>query len=92
MSDSYEDKVDHQMFEIRFKATNQEGNKVWMELMGTPEWAEYDTIDSLHRYGDWDMARSAVADELCRLSKRRSALYQWLSKKAFLIATAQGLL
>lgn len=74
---SYEDKenaVTHQMFDLRFKAADEVANKVWLNIIATPEWEEYDALDDLMRWGKWDMHAPTVTPALREVTRRHARL------------------
>jgi hypothetical protein len=53
---SFEDKETHQMFEMRFKATNAEANAVFLELIESESYAIWDELDSIIKYSRWNVS------------------------------------
>lgn len=80
----FEDKVDHQMFDIRFKATNAEANELWIEIISSPEWLEYDALDDTMRWGLWTMHKqNLIGQPLTVVTNRHAKLRQVLTRKVW---------
>jgi hypothetical protein len=78
MSD-FDDKEHHQIVEIRFKATNAEANAIWLRVVNSPEWQEYDALDDCLRYGHWQIHLEGVTEVMRRAADRKVALRAKLS-------------
>lgn len=88
---SYEDQENHQLFDVRFKATNEQANDVWIFLSCTQEWREYESINIRLNYGNWHMTSAICRDEMCRLADRAAKLRSDLSIQVRKLAQAKGL-
>jgi hypothetical protein len=85
------ERENHQIFDVRFKATNAEANDVWILLNCTKEWREYDYLDSLLRYGRFDLTNDNTRVEMVKVAKRHTELRSNLSQQVRDIARAKGI-
>lgn len=92
---SYEDQENHQIFDVRFKATNAQANDIWILLSCTKDWREYDQLDSQLRYGNWNLqpapSQERVFITLRDITARHTQLRSELSQHVRRLAQEKGL-
>lgn len=90
------ERENHLIMDVRFLATNEEANDVWIKLSCTEEWREFDALDSQLRYGNWNLQPAPSDYEpifalLMRITKRHTELRSICSQKVRSIARAKEL-
>lgn len=50
---AYDEPEDWKLYDLCYKATKEQANTIWMELVATKEWQEFETTDNELRYGHW---------------------------------------
>jgi predicted glycoside hydrolase/deacetylase ChbG (UPF0249 family) len=93
------ERENHQIFEIRFLATNEQANDVWILLSCTKEWREYDALDSQLRYGNWNLQAVNCAvtyaanllSNLQQITKRHTELRSLCSQQVRKLLHAKGI-
>ncbi len=97
MSYDAQETTNHQICEIRFLATNEEANDVWLQLSRTPEWQEFDAVDNMLRYGNWNLQPAPtehprIIQELKILARRQAELRSTCGHKVRELVRAKGLI
>lgn len=85
----------HIIFDVRFKATNAEANDVFILLSCMKDWRELDTLDSMLRYGNWNLQPTLHPERvfitLQEVAKRHTELRSLCTQHVRDLVRAKGL-
>jgi hypothetical protein len=94
---SYDGELEvHIIFDVRFRATNADANDVFILLSCMKDWRELDTLDSMLRYGNWNMQPAPtehprVIEALRETAKRHTELRSLCSQHVRDLVRAKGI-
>jgi hypothetical protein len=77
---TYEDRERFTLFGIHYQSTVAEANAVWLRIMDSPEWAEYDQVREMLDQGLFPTNEAECRANLSALVERQTALYRKLSR------------
>lgn len=84
---SYDDQEAFRLFGVQYKATKDQANAIWREMLGTPEQQRFEVVDSMLNFGTWDV--HALSSSAGSWEKFRELCYERadLEVRLFDIAT-----
>lgn len=80
--EEYDDPEGFKLFGILYRATHAEGNAVYLRLLDTAEWQQFEVIDNMLRFGHWPVADGGPSKSFMDLCERRAVLWSALAKKS----------
>lgn len=84
---SYFEKKELKCFDIRYRATDEEANRVFLKLIDQPEYREFDRVDNLLLYGRFE----AVSEAGSKLCEKHAIMRAGLARIVHKIIVEEGL-
>ena len=88
---SYDEPEQFKLYDLVYRATPQQANQIWLELISSRDWQELDYVDNRLRYSGWRRgceSAEGVVDRLCR--ERMRLMVKVTREAASLIALHVG--
>lgn len=68
---SYDEPEDWKLYDLCYRATKEQANAVYLDLVATPQWQAYELVDNQLRFGQWHIDSAQLDDRFRRLCRMR---------------------
>lgn len=88
-NETYEDPESRCLFGLYYSATHEQANRVWLQLIETSEWLEFETLQNITM--SVEMQHDEISSDVCRRlaiarAKATSAAYRILAAEGLCLA------
>ena len=63
---SYDEAEDWKLYDLHYKGTKQQANAIWLELVESDAWRNFEVADNLLRFGRWKPSQDYEFQRVCR--------------------------